>query len=205
MRKKNDSQMDEQNVVAIDAAKKNVEDKPVKRKRNRPDLAKFGQEFVEPGDNAKYIEFALASWNMPKIDLDSDEEVEERINWYFKRCLENDMKPGVVGLANALGVTRQTLWNWQNGSVRAKGKRFDLIKKAYGFLEELWEDYMMNGKVSPPNGIFIGKNHFSYRDVVDVAVAPRNDVENDYSAEDIAKRYLEDGRKVETTFVDGEN
>lgn len=160
---------------------------------------------MEPGDNAKYIEFALASWNMPKIDLDSDEEVEERINWYFKRCLENDMKPGVVGLANALGVTRQTLWNWQNGSVRAKGKRFDLIKKAYGFLEELWEDYMMNGKVSPPNGIFIGKNHFSYRDVVDVAVAPRNDAENDYSAEDIAKRYLEDGRKVETTFADGEN
>lgn len=194
-----------ENVVEISKAKNKNDDKVVKRKRNRPDLAKFGQEFVEPGDNAKYIEFALASWNMPKIDLDSDEEVEERINWYFKRCLENDMKPGVVGLANALGVTRQTLWNWQNGSARAKGRRFDLIKKAYGFLEELWEDYMMNGKVSPPNGIFIGKNHFSYRDVVDVAVAPRNDAENDYSAEDIAKRYLEDGRKVETTFADGEN
>lgn len=200
------------NVVAFEQTKRSrqkqntsaSDNKPVKRRRNRPDLANFGQEYVEPGDNAKYIEFALASWNMPKVNLDSDDEVEERINWYFKRCLENDMKPGVVGLANALGVTRQTLWNWQNGTVRANGRRFDLIKKAYGFLEELWEDYMMNGKVSPPNGIFLGKNHFNYKDVQDVVIAPQNNGDQDMSAEDIAKRYLEDGKTVETGFTDGD-
>ena len=81
-------------------------------------------------------------------------------------------------------------------------EQLEIIKKAYNFLEELWEDFMMNGKVSPPNGIFIGKNHFSYRDVVDVAVTPKTDTENDLNAGDIAKRYLEDGRKVETVFTD---
>ena len=26
-----------------------------KRKRNRPDLANFGEEYIEPGDNSKYL------------------------------------------------------------------------------------------------------------------------------------------------------
>ena len=39
-------------------------------------------------------------------------------------------------------------------------------------LEELWVDYMMNGKVNPTSGIFIGSNHFGYRDVRDVNITP---------------------------------
>lgn len=175
----------------------------VKRKRNRPDLANFGQEYVEPGDNAKYIDFALGTWNMPKVNLDNPEEVEERINWYFQRCREHDMKPGVVGLSNALGVTRQSLWNWKEGIRRSDNKEsVELIKRAYGFLEELWEDFMLNGKVSPPNGIFLGKNHFSYRDVTDVVIAPQNNAEQDLSVDDISKRYIDDGRTVEASFSD---
>ena len=197
-------QKDDEKVVAINKAKDNAEGKPVKRKRNRPDLAKFGYENAEPGDNTKYIDFALGSFNMPKVNLDDETEVTERINWYFNRCREYDMKPGVVGLSNALGISRQALWARKEGQkgVNASPGAVDAIKKAYNFLEELWEDFMMNGKVSPPNGIFIGKNHFSYRDVVDVAVTPKNDAENDLDAESITKRYIEDGRKVETTFTD---
>ena len=199
-------------VVAIDKAQKkkndmassSPQDKPVKRHRNRPDLANFGQEYAEPGDNARYIDFALGTWNMPTVDMENAEEVKERINWYFMRCRDHDMKPGVVGLANALGVSRQTLWNWKEGVRRANVTResVDAIKKAYGFLEELWEDFMLNGKVSPPNGIFLGKNHFAYRDVQDVVIAPQNNAEQDMSAEDIAKRYIEDGKTVETTFAE---
>ena len=87
---------------------------------------------------------------------------------------------------------------------RSTKESVDAIKKAYGFLEELWEDFMMNGKVSPPNGIFIGKNHFNYKDVQDVVIAPQNNGDQDMSAEDIAKRYLEDGKTVETGFADGD-
>ena len=37
-------QKDDEKVVAINKAKDKAEDKPIKRKRNRPDLAKFGYE-----------------------------------------------------------------------------------------------------------------------------------------------------------------
>ena len=140
---------------------------------------------------------------MTQVDLDDSQQVVERINWYFKRCIDYDMKPGVVGLANSLGVTRQTLWNWKEGVRRADAKKesVDAIKKAYGLLEELWEDYMMNGKVSPPNGIFIGKNHFDYRDVQNLVIAPQDGQEQERSVEDI-KKWLEDGKTVETGFAD---
>ena len=164
-----------------------------KKKRNRPDLANYGQEYVEPGDNAKYVTFAMETFNLGKVDLNDSDQVIDRINGYFRRCIENDMKPGVVGLANSLGISRQELWNIKSGE---RGKRLsietvDAIKKAYGFLEELWEDYMMNGKISPPNGIFIGKNHFSYVDQQNIVVAPQSPLDSLDS--DQARKRLTEG------------
>jgi len=83
------------------------------------------------------------------------------------------MKPTVTGLANALGVRRQTLLKWANGERRAENSdRGVLIKRAYEALAELWEDYMLNGKVNPVSGIFLGKNHFGYTDKQEVTLRP---------------------------------
>ena len=37
---------------------RNVAEQVVRRKRNRPDLANFGQEGVEKGDNSRYLRHA---------------------------------------------------------------------------------------------------------------------------------------------------
>jgi len=146
-----------------------------KRKRNRPDLANFGQEYIEPGDNAKYVAFNMKFMNLPKLDFNNVPAVQERIELYFNLCFQNDMKPGVAGLAYSLGVDRKTIWAWKSGQNRsANAALIDTIKKAYAFLEVLWEQYMQNGKISPPNGIFLGKNNFDYRDETQVVVTPNN-------------------------------
>lgn len=144
-----------------------------KRTRNRPDLAKFGQENVQPGDNARYLRHSLAIWKLPPLDLDDDKAVEERVSWYFDHCAKDDMKPSVNGLAMALGVSRQTLYNWATGQRRGeKSDRVDLIKRAYDLLQLQWEEYMLNGKVNPVSGIFLGKNHFGYTDKQEVTLRP---------------------------------
>lgn len=145
-----------------------------KRKRNRPDMENFGHEYVEPGDNTRYLRNALAIWDLPPIDISDEKQVEERIKWYFQKCMEDDVKPGVVGLSNALGVTRDTLWDWKSGNTRA-GTHSDVVKKAYGILEQMWEDYMQNGKINPVSGIFLGKNHFGYKDQTELKVATNGD------------------------------
>lgn len=144
-----------------------------KKKRNRPDLANFGSENVKPGDNARYLRHAMATLNLPPIDIADEAQVAKRIEWYFTHCSKNDMKPTVKGLCNSLGVTRNTLRTWYNEDYRSS-THSDIIKKAYNLLEELWEDYMLNGKINPVSGIFLGRNHWGYQDKIDLVITPNN-------------------------------
>ena len=198
-RKDDPSRTQQVNTLTTDQAKQVVKEK---RKRNRPDLANYGQEFIEPGDNRKYITFALESMRLPKLDMNDIPAVQERISMYFSRCAEQDMKPGVVGLANALGIDRKTLWAYKVGERRGDNPKLtEIIKYAYGVLEEMWESYMQNGKISPPNGIFLGKNNFGYKDVQDVVVKA-TDPYADGDPNDVRTKYL-DGVPTDTIPSDG--
>jgi len=164
----------------------------VKKKRGAKwtqELTEEGGELVKPGDNSRFIRYAMASWNLPPIDISDPEQVRERINMYFNHCAENDRRPQVVGMCNWLGISRQTLNEWKNGEVRS-ATHGDIIKKAYGMLEEMWVDYMQNGKISPPTAIFLAKNFFNYKDVADVVVTPNNPLQ-DLDADQARKRLVE--------------
>lgn len=165
-----------------------------KRKRNRPDLAKFGYENTEAGDNSRFLRYALASWDLPPIDISDPKQVEQRIGDYFTFCVENDRKPNMVGMANWLGVDRRTVNTWKTGEYRGE-THSPVIKKAVDILEELWVDYMQNGKVNPASGIFLGKNMFGYKDTQDVVVTPNNPL-GDYADQ----KQLSD--RIEATVVD---
>ena len=138
----------------------------------RPDAVQPFQEIVEAGDNAKYLAHALVIRNLPKIDISDPKQVEERIDWYLNFCVESDMKPTVKGFCNALGgISRNTLWTWRTGQMR-KGTHEEIIVRAYDLLEEMWENYMQNGKINPVAGIFLGKNNFGYQDKQEYVLTP---------------------------------
>lgn len=163
--------------------------KEIKR-RNRPDLAKFGEENTEPGDNARYLRFARVSLSLPPIDISDASQVEGRINQYFDYCEENDRKPNMIGMANWLGVSRETVNTWKRGEYR-KDSHSDVIRKAVDILEEIWVDYMQNGKINPASGIFLAKNMFQYKDVQDVVLTPNQPLSDAQSAVDVAQKYAE--------------
>lgn len=145
---------------------------------------------TDAGDNSKYIRHALATWNLPPIDIADPKQVEDRICWYFNHCGENDMKPTVTGFCNALGVHKDTIRTWYNGEFRA-GTHQDIIRKAYRVLEELWEDYMLNGKINPVSGIFLGKNQWSgYTDKQELVLTP-NQMVGEVDATTIEAKYAE--------------
>lgn len=138
---------------------------------------------------------------LPKIDLHDSKAVEARIAEYFSIYAKYDTKPTVKGLANALGVDRRRLWEISTGNYNHPGSKYasipaesgDSIKRAYGLLEELWENYMANGKINPVTGIFLAKNNYDYQDKVEHVITPNVKQESDFSAEDIQKRYLTEG------------
>lgn len=146
---------------------------------------------TEPGDNSRYLRHALATMGMPPIDISDPRQVEDRINWYFVHCADNDMKPTVNGLCNALGIHRDSLFAWRTGEYRA-GTHQAIAVKAHRVLEELWEDYMMNGKINPVSGIFLGKNLFGgYSDKQELVLTPNQSQLSSVDPDVIEAKYAE--------------
>lgn len=94
----------------------------------RKDLSWNGNENLLPGDRGRYLRHALASWDLPEIDISDEKQVEERIIWYFNHCVEDDIKPTVSGMCNALGIDRKTFYTWQVGEYRESTHR-PIVKK----------------------------------------------------------------------------
>ena len=157
---------------------------------------------VQPGDNTKYVLLGAKLFNLPPIDLKDSEQVNDRLNEFFQIHAEADMKPTVSGMGMALGLDRRRLWEIKTG-VSDRNQDLptstrDSIKRAYEYMEILWENYMQNGKINPVSGIFLGKNNFGYQDKTEYVVTPNVHNDSDYNAEDIKKRYLTDSATIAT-------
>jgi len=130
---------------------------------------------VEIGANRKYTEFALRVTGLgAKINLKDAEAVRQRITEYFELCRDYDMKPAVSGMAVALQADRADLLKFKN---ETKGQTLPetqkVLQEAWRFMEFTWENLMQNGKINPASGIFLGKNHYGYRDVQEIEVTPK--------------------------------
>ena len=186
-----------------DVVKEVVEAKPKKKPRGK-NIGETLAPITEPGDNAKYMSVSLQLFNMTAVDLHQPELVQERLDEYFRIHMQADLKPTVAGMAMALGIDRRRLWEIKSGNHHTSKGLEDLptlttdsIKKAYDFMENLWENYMQNGKINPVSGIFLGKNNFGYQDKQEMVLTPNTHSDSDYSAEDIKKRYLTDSATLE--------
>ena len=163
---------------------------------------------VEDGDNTKYLTTAMMVMEMGKnkCDLTDYDQTAERINQYFSLMAERDQKPTITGLSQAFGINPKTLYDIRHNLPSGGGKMAyhgytesfapervrELINQAYYVMQNLWEDYMMNGKINPASGIFLGKNFYGMKDEVEHTVALKENPLDSYSAEDIAMRYLND-------------
>lgn len=164
---------------------------------------------LTPADNTRFLMTSLQVAMLPNIDLKDPEAVARRIEEYFGIVAQNNMRPTVAGLANSLnGMARQRLWevvsgNYRNGHMppTLSEASTDVLKKAYRIMEDQWENLMVSGKINPVTGIFLGKNHYGYTDKQDIVVKPGTP-ESEYSAEEIARRYVLPEAKDDTEVQD---
>ena len=184
---------------------KDIIKKPRGVGRNSPVIGDNGLN-LEPGDNTKYLALGRELFNLPTIDLKDPEQVRYRLDEFFVIHEKYDMKPTVAGMGMALGLDRRRLWEIKTGNFGTQKGLSELptltkdsIKKAYEYMEILWENYMQNGKINPVSGIFLGKNNFGYQDKTEHVVTPNVNNDSDYNADDIKKRYLTDSPTLEVT------
>jgi len=159
---------------------------PVQRNQTELDLSdiksegpvalKNSQIVVDRDKNQKFTERGLEILSWGKINLHDEEQVYQRISKYFDDCQQKSIKPTVSALAFSLRISREMLYRFVRGDAVVERNYspeiVSMIRDAYQMLDVLWEDYMMNGQVNPASGIFLGKNHFGYRDIVDYTISP---------------------------------
>ena len=166
--------------------------------KNSPVIGDNGLQ-VKPGDNAKYLMVSMKLMELPDIDMTDVEQVRARLSEYFQIHADNDLKPTVAGMGLALnGMDRRRLWEIRTDAptsnkwvVELPTAVKDTIKKAYKLMENLWENYMQNGKINPVSGIFLGKNNFGYADKQEVVLTPNNPLGEQKSTDELEQRYLD--------------
>jgi hypothetical protein len=147
---------------------------------------------------------ARVSINLPPINIKNPHEVEHRIDEYFDFCEMNDKPPNMVGLGNWLGVTTDTIGRWKNGDWSAESVGA-IVQRALSVIEESLVTQVQDNPKAMVGGMFLLKSMFHYKEQQDIVITTGAQNEAEMSADEIAKRYLGDGRTVETEFADGDN
>lgn len=176
------------NELSIEVAKRGrpkgvVDTQP---RKPRSDLAVC----TDASEMSQYIRQARSIVKLPAIDISDAKQVEDRLEWYFDQCEKEGVKPTMMGMCNALGVSRQTMYNWGHGEYRS-GTHLRMIQKYHNMLEEIWEMEMVNGKINPIVGIFLGKNNFGYADKQEFELSPKDPLGEQRDIRDIENRYLD--------------
>lgn len=127
---------------------------------------------VATGDLTTFIQNMVDLKRLPAIK--TDEELEQRINLYFDWCIQNDIRPGVEGMALACGVDRRTLWDWETANSWKNSRRAEIVKRAKQIISCSLEQLIMQNKINVVGGIFMMKNHFGYTDKSEVEYSLSN-------------------------------
>ena len=189
-----------ENAPAVLKTRKPRKTKSKNMIRGKSPVIGFNGNSVNPGDNERYMMLNAELMAMPDIDMCNAEEVRQRLVDFFKLYAKYDTKPTVVGMAISLNsMSRVSLTaiahNRKTGSSEHSRSALpddvkEVITRGYLLMENLWENYMQNGKFNPVTGIFLGKNNFGYQDKSEYVVTPNQKTDSDYSVEEIKERYV---------------
>lgn len=112
---------------------------------------------------------------LPAVSKREPEKVEERLNYYFSYCTENGVKPSVEGMSLCLGVSRQSLWEWENDTGSKAGQ---LVARAKELINSLLTTWTMNGKINAVYTIWLQKNNSGYSDTKTLEIKPQTEPHN---------------------------
>lgn len=105
------------------------------------------------------------------IDRKNEEEMNQRFEDYLKLCMAYQIQPSNMACYLALGISKQTMSEWENG-VRGTTFQSDFAQKVKKTISAFREIAANEGKINTVWAIFMGKNYDGLKDQQDVVVTP---------------------------------
>lgn len=142
---------------------------------------------------AKCIENNLVFFNAGITQrVTNDEELCERLNWFFSSCAETQQIPNLEKMCNALGYHKNTLLSWESGAIQGFSPATkDIIHQAKQILASIDAELAQEGKTQPVVYMFRAKNFYGMRDQQDVVVTPNTATIDSADVATIEARYAE--------------
>lgn len=137
---------------------------------------------------SRVLRNVMTFWNVDPVL--NDEQLCERIAWYFETCAETGQLATVEKLGLALGYER----NWVNDIVTGKACGFSnltssILKKALGILASMDGELAMQSKIQPVVYLFRSKNFYGMSDKQEVVLTPNNPLGDTPDPESIEEKY----------------
>lgn len=99
---------------------------------------------------------------LPPVHKNEPEQIQSRLDEYFKACSEAGAVPTIESMSLALGVSRISLWKWANDDNSEAGQ---IIARAREMINATIATATAGGKLNAIYSIWLQKNHFNYSDV----------------------------------------
>jgi len=148
------------NDQIVDVVKRKRGSKPASIEAN---LSATNEEISDMIGNVLYW------YDRPQVK--TDQECADRLFEFFQHVRQTGEVPTVEKMCMALGVHRQTVWQWKTGQGCSSTRTY-IIKKAYDVLAALDAELVSRGKIPQVTYIFRAKNFFEMADQTQIVVTP---------------------------------
>ena len=130
----------------------------------------------------------LMFYEVGKQSVTNDDELCERLDWYFKTCMETNQLPTVEKMCLAIGYVSSTIWGWANGKGGFSSITSDIIKKAKEIIASSDAELALGFKIQPIVYMFRAKNFYGMKDQQEVVVNNQNALDTGKTADEVIKR-----------------
>ena len=141
----------------VEQGEKVVKTKMKPRGGNSPVIGDNGVH-TKPGDNSKIAGFLLEVGRWPAPDKSNAQELEDRFWRYVDLCNERDVRVTNQVAYFAMGISKDDVYNWENGLTRSSEHR-ELIKKVKAFCGSYREMLGADGRLNPVTLVWWQKNY----------------------------------------------
>ena len=156
----------------VEQGEKVVKTKMKPRGGNSPVIGDNGVH-TKPGDNSKIAGFLLEVGRWPEPDKSNAQELEDRFWRYVDLCNERDVRVTNQVAYFAMGISKDDVYNWENGLTRSSEHR-ELIKKVKAFCGSYREMLGADGRLNPVTLVWWQKNYDGLVDKSEVVLTPNN-------------------------------
>jgi hypothetical protein len=122
----------------------------------------------------------------------NDDELCDRLNWFFQTCTETQQLTTVEKLGLSLGLSVKTMLDIENGtSAGFSPATKEILRTAKNMLAAIDAEMAAEGRIQPVVYLFRSKNFYGMKDQQDVVVTPNNPLGDYQDARTIAAKYDE--------------